>query len=120
MKTRGQRNPRTAQAGPAELVFVIDVSALTEGGFVGTSAYEGEKVELEFDDAGKGVRLTAEMAGRLRVRKGSKVSLALEDGSSEVVGLTVSGIGKAPAISDPKVYHAVGREGGAVVRIRKA
>ena len=105
--------------GQAELVFVVDVSLLTEKGFVASSTYEGKKVSLEFDDAGDGVFLTAEMAGRLRVRKGSKVSLILEDSSTQVVELVVGGISKSPRVSDPKVYYAIGREGGAIARIRR-
>ena len=104
----------------AELVFVVDVTSLTKNGFVGSSSYEGREVDLEFDDAGKGAFLTSEMAARLRVRKGSKVSVVIEDEKNQVAELIVSGVGRAARISDPKVYYAVGREGGAVVRLRKA
>jgi len=63
MKTRAPRkNPSEASAPSAEIVFVIDVSALTKEGFVGSSTYEGKQVELGFDDSGKGVYLTPEMA----------------------------------------------------------
>ncbi len=107
-------------AGPAELAFVVDVSSLTKKGFVGTTTYEGRQVDLEFDDAGKGVFLTSEMAGRLRVRKGSALSVVIEDDRSQVAETLVAAIGKMLRISDPKVYYAVGREGGAVIRIRKS
>jgi ABC-type lipoprotein release transport system permease subunit len=108
-----------ATAGQAELAFVVDVSSLTKNGFVGTTNYGGNKVDLEFDDQGDGVILSSEMAGRLRVKKGSKVSIIVEDDKNQVVEVTVAGTGKGLRISDPKVYYAVGREGGAVIRIRK-
>ena len=121
MKTRAPRkNPSEASAPSAEIVFVIDVSALTKEGFVGSSTYEGKQVELGFDDSGKGVYLTPEMAARLHVRKGSRVSLVLEGESTRIVDLVVGGVGKRPRISDAKAYYAVGREGGAVVRLRRA
>ena len=109
-----------ASAGAAELVFVVDVSSLTKKGFVGTTTYQGKRIDLEFDDQGAGVFLTSEMAGRLHVRKGSALSVIIEEDENRVAGATVAGIGKAPRISDPKVYYAVGREGGAIIRIRKA
>lgn len=106
-------------AGLAELVFVVDVSSLTNQGFVGTTKYEGKEVNLEFDDDGKGVYLTSEMAGRLHVKKGSALSVIVEDDVNQVAQVMVAAVGKTLRISDPKVYYAVGREGGAVVRIRK-
>ena len=99
---------------------MVDVSAFTTRGFVGSSEYERKKVDLDFDDAGAGLFLTSEMAGRLRVKKGSKVSITLEEDSSQVVDLELAGVGKTIRISDSRVYYAVGREGGAVIRIRKA
>lgn len=104
----------------AELVFVVDVSSLTKDGFVGSSTYEGKVVDLEFDVEGEGVFLPSDMAARLHVRKGSKVSVSLEDGSAQLVELAFSGVSKAPRISDDKVYYAIGHAGGAVLRIRKA
>ena len=121
MKTRAPKKlPRDAMAGAAELVFVVDVSSLTNDGFVGSSSYDGKEVDLRFDDSGEGVFLTPQMVGRLQVRKGSKVTLFLEDESILVVELTVAGVEGSPRISDPKVYYAVGHEGGAVLRLRKA
>jgi len=120
-RTRGlKRSQRSvASAGAAELVFVVDVSSLTKKGFVGTTTYQGKRIDLEFDDQGAGVFLTSEMAGRLHVRKGSALSVIIEEDENRVAGATVGGIGKAPRISDPKVYYAVGREGGAIIRVRK-
>ena len=109
-----------ASAGSAELVFVVDVTTLTDKGFVGTTEYGGKKVDLDFDDGEAGVYLTAEMAGRLHVRKGSLVSLIIEDDKNQVAEATVAAVGKTLRISDPKVYYAIGREGGAVLRLRKA
>ena len=109
-----------ASAGPAELVFVVDVSALTKSGFVGSTEYEGTRVDLDFDDGGEGVFLTSEMAGRLHVRKGTRVSLIVEDDTNQVAEVPVASVGKTLRISDPKVYYAIGKEGGAIIRIRKA
>jgi ABC-type lipoprotein release transport system permease subunit len=109
-----------AAAGQAELVFVVDVSSLTKKGFVGTTNYEGRKVDLEFDAEGAGVSLTAEMASRLHVRKGSTLSVIIEDERTQVTEATVAAVGRGLRISDQRVYYAVGREGGAIVRIRKS
>jgi ABC-type lipoprotein release transport system permease subunit len=109
-----------AAASPAELVFVVDVTSLTSKGFVGSSQYAGKKVDIDFDDGDSGVFLSSEMAARLHVKKGSKVALTLEDDHSSVVDLAVAGVGKTARISDPKIYYAVGREGGAIIRVRKA
>jgi ABC-type lipoprotein release transport system permease subunit len=119
--TRGPKRSRraVAKAARAELVFVVDVSSFTKEGFVGTTEYEGRGVDLEFDDAGDGIFLNSEMAGRLGVRKGSQIVLTVENDANTVAKATVAGVGKTLRISDPKVYYAVGREGGAVVRLSK-
>ena len=111
--------PRVPSAGLAELVLVVDVSAFTDKGFVGTTRYEGRVVDFEFDDGDAGVSLSSEMAGRLHVRKGSRLSLAVEDESNQTVDSRVASTGKSLRISSAKVYYAVGRGGGAVIRIRK-
>ena len=99
-------------AGAAELVFVVDVSALTKKGFVGTTEYQGKRIDLDFDEEGDGVFLTSEMAGRLHVKKGSHLSLIIEDDAYQVAGVTVAAVGKTLRVSDPKVYYAIGKEGG--------
>ena len=109
-----------ASAGAAELVFVVDVSSLTSKGFVGSSEYGGRRVDLDFDDADAGVFLSPEMAGRLHVRKGSRVSIVIEDDDSKVAETIVASVGKSLRISDARVYYAVGREGGGVLRLRKS
>jgi ABC-type lipoprotein release transport system permease subunit len=109
-----------ATARQAELVFVVDVSSLTEKGFIGSTKYEGRTVELEFDDKDAGIFLSPEMAARLHVRKGSTVSLIMENERNRVTDSTVAGVGKTIRISNSKVYYEVGREGGAIVRVRKA
>ena len=103
----------------AELVFVVDVSTLTKKGFVGTTTYQGRQVSLEFDDEAAGVFLTPDMAGRLHVRKGSALSMAIENERSEVGQANLAAVGKTLRISDPRVYYAVGKEGGGIIRIRK-
>ncbi len=108
-----------ASASAAELVFVVDVSALTSEGFIGSTRYEGEKVDLDFDDANAGVFLNSEMAGRLHVKKGSRISIVIEDDDNQVAETKVTSVGKSLRISDARVYYAVGREGGAVIRLRK-
>jgi len=102
-----------------ELVFVVDVTSFTDKGFVGTTSYEGGKVDLEFDDGTAGVYLTGEMAQRIKVRKGSALSVVVENGKPEVVNTNVASVGKSLRISNTKVYYAVGREGGAILRVRK-
>jgi len=109
-----------ASAGAAELVFVVDVSALTPKGFVGSTEYEGRKIDLSFDDANAGVSLNSEMAGRLHVKKGSRISIIIEDDNNQVAETAVAAVGTSLRISDAKVYYAVGREGGAVIRVRKS
>jgi len=109
-----------ASAHQAELVFVVDVSALTEKGFIGSTKYEGKTVELEFDDRDAGIFLSPAMAARLHVRKGSNVSLITENERNQATDATVAGVGIAVRISNSKVYYEVGKEGGAVVRIRKS
>ncbi len=109
-----------APASQDELVFVVDVSSLTKKGFVGTSKYEGRQIEVEFDDGTSGVVLTSEMAGRLRVRKGSKVSILIEDDRNQIVEAVLAGVGRAVRVSDAKVYYSVGRDGGGILRLRKA
>ncbi|HEV2225449.1 MAG TPA: hypothetical protein VGR56_01440, partial [Nitrososphaerales archaeon] len=108
-----------AEAGEAELVFVVDVSSLTKKGFVGTTTYHGKQIALDFDDGGEGIFLTPEMAGRLHVRKGSTLSVIMENERTLVAKAEVGGVGKTLRISDSKIYYTVGREGGAIVRIRK-
>jgi ABC-type lipoprotein release transport system permease subunit len=109
-----------ASAHQAELVLVVDVSSLTKKGFVGSTKCGGKTVELEFDDEDAGVFLSSEMAARLRVRKGSRISIILENERNQVAEATVAGVGKAVRISNSKVYYGVGKEGGAVLRIRKS
>ena len=109
-----------ASAVPAELVFVVDVSALTDKGFVGTTRYEGKEVHLDFDDGDGGVFLNSEMAGRLHVKKGSRLTVIIEDDIPQVAETKVAAVGRSLRISNARVYYGVGKEGGAIVRIRKA
>lgn len=37
-----------------------------------------------------------------------------------MVDQTIAGVGKDIRISDSKVYYLIGREGGAILRVRKA
>jgi hypothetical protein len=107
-------------AEEAEIVFVVDVSSFTKEGFLGTTTYEGAKVDLKFDDEGKGVFLNQEMAGRLKVRKGSPITIIVEGDKVLAAQTTVASVGKELKISDAKVYYGVGSEGGAIIRVRKS
>ena len=109
-----------ASAQQAELVFVVDVSSLTAEGFIGSTKYEGKTVELEFDDRDAGIFLSPEMAARLHVRKGSRITLTTENERNQATDATVAGVGKTVRVSDSRVYYGVGKEGGAILRIRKS
>ncbi|MBI3859048.1 MAG: hypothetical protein HY296_02240 [Thaumarchaeota archaeon] len=102
-----------------ELVFVVDVTSFTEKGFVGSTSYGGMRVDLEFDDGDDGVYLTAEMAKRIGAKKGTAISVVVEDDRPQIANAKLTSVGRKLRVSDPKVYYAVGREGGAVIRIRK-
>jgi len=109
-----------ASARQAELVFVVDVSSLTKNGFIGSTRYGGKAVDIEFDDKDAGAFLSPDMAARLHVRKGSRVSLMMENERNLMADATVGGVGKTIRISNSKVYYEVGKEGGAIVRMRKS
>jgi len=103
-----------------EIVFVVDVSSFTEKGFVCTSTFAGEQVAIEFDDGDQGVLLNHKMAKKLGVKESSQVSALVEAEKTQLVTMTVAGVGTSVRISDAKVYYAVGKEGGAIIRMRKS
>ncbi|HME19118.1 MAG TPA: hypothetical protein VKF15_05250 [Nitrososphaerales archaeon] len=102
-----------------EIAFVVDVTSFTKTGFVGTTSFVGEQVGIDFDDKGTGVFLSAEMARKVGVRKGDPLFVIVEDKVHTLARTKVAAVGKKVRISDEKAYYAVGREGGAVVRIRR-
>jgi len=102
------------------LDFVVDVSSFTEKGFIGSSSFAGKPVYIDFDDADKGVFLNHEMASRLGVKKGSQLSALIEADKTQLAKMEVAAVGKVVRISDAKVYYAIGKEGGAVIRIWKS
>lgn len=108
-----------AEAGESELLFVVDVTSFTKKGFLGSTEYEGKPVSIEFDDDDLGVYLTAEMARRLHVRNGSSLLVVVEDDRPESTKTILAGVRAQPRVSNAKVYYAVGREGGAVIRVAK-
>ena len=108
-----------AEAVESELVFVVDVSSFTKKGFVGSTEYGGNTVSIEFDDGALGVYLTPEMAKRLHVRKGSPLLVIVEDDRPESTKTITAGVVRQARISNARIYYAVGREGGAVVRVKK-
>ena len=109
-----------ASAGLAELVLVVDISAITDKGFVGATKYGGRVVEFDFDDGDAGVFLDTEMARRLHVKKGSRLSLLIEGEVNEVAESKVASVGKTLRVSSARAYYRIGKEGGAIIRIRKA
>ena len=111
--------PSVGEAPESELVFVVDVTSFTKKGFVGSTTYQGKPVDLEFDDGDAGVFLTSEMAKRIHVRKGSPLSVLIENDRHQLAKTVVAAVGKELRVSDAKVYYGVGKEGGAIVRIRK-
>jgi len=102
-------------------MFVVAVSSFTKrGGFVGSASYQGRPVDIEFDDQDAGVFLTAEMCKRIRVKKGSKVLVVVEaNGTPRAAEAMVAGVASRVRVSSAKVYYEVGREGGAIVTVRK-
>ncbi len=115
-------NPRLPMSLPksGELLFVVGVSSFTKRGFIGSSSLNGKPVEIEFDDGDVGVILTAEMCSRIQARKGSKVTIIVEgEASPRIAESVVAGVGEKVRISSAKVYYEVGREGGAIIRLRK-
>lgn len=103
-----------------EVVFVVDVSAFTDRGFVGSSNFSGEGVNIEFDDRNEGLVLSSVMAGRIRVRTGSKVTIILENEERPQISESIiKSVGQKLRISDEKTYYFVGRTGGAIIRVRK-
>ena len=109
----------SASANP-ELVFVVDISSFTAKGFTGSSAFDGRRVDIEFDDADAGLTLTREMSLKVKAKVGSKLSVIAEDdgktGSFESAVAAVSG---SPRFSISKLYYFIGESGGAVIKIRK-
>ena len=103
-----------------EVVFVVDVSSFTGEGFIGTSNFAGEPVSIVFDDGEDGIFLNHEMARRLGAKKGSRLSVLIEADKTQLAKAEVAAVGDVVRISDPKVYYAIGKEGGAVIRMRKS
>jgi ABC-type lipoprotein release transport system permease subunit len=110
-----------SQHSEGELVFVVGVSSFTKRGFIGSASYRGQAVDIEFDDGDNGVFLTPEMCEKLHVKKGSKVLLVVEaEDKPTATEATLAGAVPRPRISSAKVYYGVGREGGAILKVRKA
>ena len=102
-----------------EILFVVDVTSFTEKGFVGTTTYENQKLAIDFDPEGEGIFLTSEMAKRIGARRGNEVFVIIEDKSHTLARMVVGALGTKVRVSDERAYYAIGREGGAVLRIRK-
>lgn len=104
-----------------ELVFVAAVSSFTKEGFLASASFGGESVDLEFDDKDQGAFLTPEMCRKLRVKKGSRLLIVVEAEDEPVATeIAVAGSVSKPRISSARVYYEVGKEGGAILKLRKA
>lgn len=104
-----------------ELVFVLSVSSFTKKGYLGSASFMGRPVDIQFDDEDKGVFLPPEMSKQLGVKEGSKVSVVVEvEGQPMATEAVVSRAVSGARISSAKVYYEVGKEGGAILKIRKA
>ena len=108
------------QSPEEELVFVVDVTSFTEKGFIGTTNFAGGRLDIEFDDVNAGISITGLMAEKIGVRKGSPLLVIIETEKTQMGKTSVASVGKKVRISDSKTYYAVGKEGGAVVRIRRS
>jgi hypothetical protein len=116
---KSRRRGHQRAVGGGELSFVVDITSFTDEGFVGASSYEGETVDLMFDEGEDGLFLNPEMAERMGAKKGTSVYVVVEGDTTAIVQMQVAAIGRRVRISNPKVYHAVGGEGGAVIRVRR-
>jgi hypothetical protein len=109
------------QTSSRDLVFAVDVSSFTRDGFVGTTSFDGSRVDIEFDEKDEGLFLTREMCERLGSRKGSKVKVIFEtEDRPQVADATIEGVQASPRISNAKVYYGVGKSGGAIIRVVRA
>ena len=110
-----------SQTAEGELVLVVTVSSFTKKGFMGSASYHGRSIDLEFDDLEDGVFLTPEMCKGIHAKNGSKILLIVEAEDEPVASEeTVAGVVPKPRISNARVYYEVGKEGGAILRIKKA
>lgn len=102
-----------------EITFVVDVTSFTKSGFVCTTGYEGKELEIEFDGDGEGIFLEPEMAERVGAKESDPISIIVEGKTHSQAATRLAAIGRKVRISEEKVYYAVGREGGAILRVRK-
>ena len=108
-------------SGNHELLLVVDVSSFTNNGFVGSSEFEGKRVDIEFDDEDNGLTLSKEMCYRTATKPGSKVSIFVEDDAKiESFESKVRAVSSQPRFSNSKLYYFMGAKGGAIIRLRKA
>jgi hypothetical protein len=104
-----------------ELVFVVDVTSFTQDGFVGSTTFGGDRIDLEFDDHDEGVFLDVAMCKKIHVKAGSNVTIVAEDEPKlEVIETKVESVASKVRISNAKLYYIIGRSGGGIFRIRKA
>ena len=110
-----------SQSKRDELLLVVDVSSFTDDGFVGSSEFEGKRVDIEFDDEDNGLTLSKEMCARTATRAGSKVLIFVEDDTKiQSFESKVRAVSSQPRFSNSKLYYFMGAKGGAIIRMRKA
>ncbi|HXW37624.1 MAG TPA: hypothetical protein VEJ36_06975 [Nitrososphaerales archaeon] len=110
-----------AEPNPAELVFVVDIDTFEGKGFVGSSEYEGVKLNIAFDGEDSGTYLTPEMCKRIRARKGAKLTLVAERETAPVVISSVLVAARERVrVSSSSLYKILGEDGGGIFRIRKS
>jgi len=103
------------------VILVVDVSSFAGKGYVGSSSFEGERVDVRFDDADEGLTLSKQMCDRAGLRKGSPVTVSVEAESRiEVIESTIAGVSDDVRFSSSKLYYLVGGLGGAIIKIQRA
>jgi hypothetical protein len=104
----------------SELVFVVDITSFTGGGFTASSSYEGRRVDIEFSEKSDGLRLSKEMCNRVGLEKGSGVTILVEeDEKVHSIESVVAEVGETLRFGSPELYYTIGRTGGGVLVIRK-
>ncbi len=111
----------STQKGVDELVFVVDIASFNRRGYECSSSFQGERVNIAFDDADEGVILSRPMCSRVGLEKGSSVLLSADnDERVEMIESIVAGVDEWVRLSNSRLYYLVGGWGGAIIRIRKA
>jgi hypothetical protein len=110
-----------SESGNQELLLVVDITSLTSSGFIGSSSFQGKRVDIEFDDEDNGLILSPAMSARVTADAGSKVLIFAEDDMKiQTFESVVKGVADTPRFSNSKLYYFVGERGSAIIRLRRA